>query len=142
MKKIFLIILFLAIFSVYTICETEPEVSPEITVGNVYFPRPFVHSGKDFSRGVYKVLLVKKEGVPFFKISDKKGNYLFDEMAVVKPYNPKYKKFKYRIKKEMLRGYEYFRIKITKPDKLIMGYFLLKNRIGKKVKNQNEQAAR
>ena len=32
------------------------------------------------------------------------------------------------IKKELLRGYEYFRIKITKPDNLYMAYFLLKQK--------------
>ena len=57
---------------------------------------------------------------------NKKKELLFEEMAVLKPYTGKYKKFKYRVKKEMLKGYEYFRIKVTKPDNLVMAYFLIK----------------
>ena len=128
MKTIILLIVLTMVFSLFAICETGSETSKEINLGKVYFPKPFVHSGKDFARGVYRVALISKDDVPYFKVSDKKGIFLFDEMAVVKPNKRKFKKFKYRVKKEMLKGYEYFRIKVTKPDKLIMGYFLVKKK--------------
>lgn len=126
MKKIVIFTIFATVFSFYLFCDNGLSVSKEINIGKVYFPKPFVHSEKDFNRGVYLVLLTTKDGVPYFKVSDKKGNFLFDEMAVVKENKSKNKKFNYRIKKEMLRGYEYFRIKVTEPEKLIMGYFLIK----------------
>ncbi|MCP4218437.1 MAG: hypothetical protein GY765_27625 [bacterium] len=98
----------------------------DITVGRIYFPRAFVHEGKDYNKGVYRVVLTEKEGVPWFKVLSKKKEFLFEEMAVTKPFEGKNKRFKYRVHKEMLRGYEYFRIKVTKPDNMIMAYFLLK----------------
>ncbi len=142
MKKIVVITVLTMVFSLFAICETVTETSKEINLGKVYFPKPFVHSGKDFARGVYRVLLISKEEIPYFKVSDKKGVLLFDEMAVVKPNKGKFKKFKYRVKREMLKGYEYFRIKVTKPDKLIMGYFLIKKKNKNPKKVQTEQAAR
>lgn len=98
----------------------------EINLGRIYFPKAFVHASKDYNKGVYRVTLFSKDGVPYFKVMNKKKELLFEEMAVVKPYEGKYKKFKYRVKKELLKGYEYFRIKVTKPDTLIMAYFLVK----------------
>ena len=63
--------------------------------------------------------------MPWFKILNNKKEVLFEEMAVVRLNDTKNKNFRYRIRREMLRGYEYFRVKVTKPDKLIMAYFLV-----------------
>ena len=106
----------------------EPVKPEDLNLGRVYFPRAFVHAGKDYDKGVYRMSLMEKEGVPWFKVFDKKKELLFEEMAVVKPYEGKSKRFRYRIRKEMLKGYEYFRIMVIKPDKRIMAYFLVKQK--------------
>ena len=121
MKKLVIILVFVFILSFSLISQSE-----EINLGKIYFPKSFVHAQKDFNKGVYRVTLIYKEGVPHFKVMNNNKELLFEEMAVVKPYEGKYKKFKYRVKKELLKGYEYFRIKVTKPDNLIMAYFLIK----------------
>lgn len=115
--------------------QPKPE---EINLGRIYFPRDFIHANKDYKKGVYRVKLIYKDEMPYFQVSNRKGELLFDELAVVKPYEGKSKRFKYRVKPEMLRGYEYFRIKVTKPDKLIMAYFLVKEELAKK---EEESAA-
>lgn len=121
MKKI-LIFIILTIFLSFALLSQVQEIN----LGKVYFPKSFVHASKDYNKGVYRVILTEKEGVPYFKILNKKKELLFEEMAVIKPYEGKSKKFKYRLKKEMLKGYEYFRIKVTKPDNLVMAYFIVK----------------
>ena len=108
--------------------EAEAEVKPKVDdlqLGRVYFPRDFVHSGKNYKRGIYRLALTEKDGTPWFQVFDKKKEFLFDEMSVVKPNERKNKRFKYRLRKEMLRGYEYFRVKVIKPDKEIIAYFFV-----------------
>ncbi len=121
MKKVLIIIMLLVFYLM-----AFSQVNEEINLGKMYFPKAFVHAGKDFNKGVYLVKFGTKDNIPYFFVYNKKKELLFDEMAVVKPYEGKYKKFKYRVKKELLKGYEYFRIKITKPDNLYMAYFLVK----------------
>lgn len=121
MKKIIIFI-----FIILIITFTFLAQGADINLGKIYFPKSFVHAGKDYNKGVYKVLLTAKDGIPYFNVSNKNNELLIEEMAVIKPYEGKYKNFKYRVKKELLKGYEYFRIKVTKPDNLIMAYFLIK----------------
>lgn len=122
MKKTALIL----ITCLFISCFTLLAYADEINLGRVYFPKAFVHANKDYNKGVYRVTLFAKDGVPYFKVMNKKKELLFEEMAVIKPYEGKFKKFKHRVKKELLKGYEYFRIKVTKPDNMIMAYFLVK----------------
>lgn len=121
MKKILTSACFIVLLSLFIIPQTN-----DIKLGRIYFPKAFVHAGKDYNKGTYKVEFTVKDDVPLFKVFDRKNNLLFEELAVIKPYEGKSKKFKYRVKKELLKGYEYFRIKITKPDNLYMAYFLVK----------------
>ncbi len=106
----------------------EPVKPEDLNLGRIYFPKAFVHAGKDYNRGVYRMSLTEKEGIPWFKVFDRKKELLFEEMAVVKPYEGKSKRFRFRIRKEMLKGYEYFRITVIKPDKRIIAYFLVKQK--------------
>ncbi|MEN8152544.1 MAG: hypothetical protein ABFR75_00850 [Acidobacteriota bacterium] len=159
MKKLVIIVIFVLIFTfmvfnqdvkqevkqeVKTVPETkETEVKKEdISLGRIYFPRAFVHEGKDFKRGIYKVVLTEKDGIPYFNVLDKKNVFLFEDLAIVKKNKSRFKKFRYRVRKELLRGYEYFRIKVTKPDNLYFGYFLLKKKETKKVvKDESEKSS-
>lgn len=106
----------------------QPTPPPPFNLGRVYFPRDFVHANKDYKKGTYRVKLVEKDHVPYFEVSNRKGDLLFEEMAVVKTYKSKSKRFRPRVRKEMLRGYEFFRIKVTKPGEYIMAYFLIKQK--------------
>ncbi len=98
----------------------------EIAIGRVSIPRDFVHEGKDFAKGIYRITLVSKEGTPVFLVKDNQDVLLFEELAVVKPYEGQSKNFKPRIRKEVLKDYEYYRVKVTTPESLYMAYFLLK----------------
>ncbi len=135
MKKLSILIILTLIFSVMNFAVEKQEVSKDIKLGKVYFPKTFVYNMKDYKRGVYRVILTEKEGVPYFNVYNKKKELLFEEMAVVKPYEGKYKKFKFRVKKELLKGYEYFRIKVTKPDKVYLAHFLVKQKVKKAKKS-------
>lgn len=108
--------------------DTQETQDKDINLGRIYFPKTFVHAGKDYNKGVYLVTLTEKEGVPWFKVFNKKKELLFDEMAVVKPYKGRRTNFKYRVRKGLLKGYEYFRIRVIKPDKMIMAFFLVKQK--------------
>ncbi len=101
----------------------------EINLGRSYFPKNFVHNGKEYKKGLYYVLLTEKKGVPWFKVLDRKKQPLFEELAVVKPIERKQKKrrrTRLKVKKEMLKDYEYYRIKVFKPEAEIIAYFLVK----------------
>ncbi|MCP5105321.1 MAG: hypothetical protein GY950_18175 [bacterium] len=106
--------------------KTETAQDDELKLGRIYFPRAFVHAGKNYNRGIYRMILTEKEGQPWFKVFSKKNEPLFEELAVVKPYKGKRKRFKHRVRKEMLRGYEYFRVKVIKPDNEAIAYFFVK----------------
>lgn len=97
----------------------------ELDLGSIHFPKDFLHSQQHYDKGTYKVEMVTRDGQHYFIVSDREGNPLFEELATIKPYEGKYKNFKYRVKKELLKKYEYFRIKITTPEELIMAYFLV-----------------
>ncbi len=96
----------------------------DINLGRVFFPRAFIHAEKDFPRGTYNVLLTLKENVPFFRISNAKKELLFDEMAVIQPKESKGFKSGWRVRKELLKENEYFRLRVIKPGELVTGYFL------------------
>lgn len=155
MKKGMLLIIFLSVFVFFGLAqdqeqEKEPEslippqvgeevlkpsptptptptpTPPPLKLGRIYFPRDFIHAQKDYKKGVYQVNLISKEEVPYFQVLSKKGELLFEEMGLVKPYKGRNKRFRYRLSKTMMRGYEYFRIRVTRPDKYIYAFFFIK----------------
>ncbi len=140
MKKIIISIIFILLISCIFYAQNDKNTqnikNEEINLGRVYFPKVFVHAKKDYNRGIYRVKFTKKDEIPYFIILNKKKELLFEEMAIIKPYKGKYKKFRYRLKREMLRGYEYFRIKLTRPDNFYMAYFLIKKK--EKIKEEKK----
>ena len=129
MKKYLLLIVFM--IGVSFLLSAQEQV---MNLGKIYFPRSFVHAQKDYQKGTYRIFLATKGEVPYFKIFNAKNEFLFEEMAIVKPYKGKAKKFKYRIKKGIMRGYEFFRIQVTRPDNIYLAFFLLKQKTVKKAK--------
>ncbi len=129
MKKIIFFLIFILLIEVNAAGlgqDSQANQEKDINLGKINFPRAFVHAGKDYNKGVYQVTLTEKDGFPWFKVFNEKKELLFDEMAVVKPYTRKRKNFKYIVRKGLLKEYEYFRIRVIKPDKMIMAFFLVK----------------
>jgi hypothetical protein len=108
----------------------------DFKIGNVRIPRDFVHAGKDYKRGVYWVTLKAKAGVPYFNIHNRKKELLFEEMGVLQLRKRKSapKRIWHRVNRTMLRGYEYYRIKVTRPDSYIKAFLLIKQQPKKKKK--------
>lgn len=98
----------------------------DIQVGRVNIPKPFVHQEQEFAPGAYQITLSEKEGIPVFLVNDNQNNLLFEELAVIKPYEGKGKNFKPRVRKAFLKDFEYFRIKVTTPENIYLAYFLMK----------------
>jgi hypothetical protein len=127
MKKI---IIFMALVFVFNFALFASEIdfsALDIKVGYITIPRPFIHAKKDYDKGIYYVTLTAKEGVPYFNVHNQKKELLFEELAVVKPTKSKYK-FNYRVRKGFLKGYEYFKLKIVKPEAHIIAFFLVKEK--------------
>ncbi|MCK4889129.1 MAG: hypothetical protein KAS21_05735 [Candidatus Aminicenantes bacterium] len=125
MKKT-IILLVSVLFFTFSVPADEAVVeTSDLKIGSVKFPRAFIHDGKNYNKGVYKVTLMEKEGEFLFNVFNPTDELLFEEVAIVKLRKSRIGKRKYLLRKNIMRGYEYFRIKVTKPDKVIMGYFLL-----------------
>jgi hypothetical protein len=120
-KTIFFIFGWLVVTGVVSFAQTA-----DIDLGRVFFPKDFVHSAKDYGKGIYRVMLTQKDNVPFFSVYSPKKELLFDEMAVLKPFETKTGRKGWRVRKELLKGDEYFRLRVLKPGQLVMAYFLLK----------------
>jgi hypothetical protein len=118
-KKIFLMGLFLLPFMI-------PAQSQDINLGKINFPQSYIHAGKEFPAGKYAVVLTVKDTVPFFNVYDPQKELLFEEMAIVKARSGSGKSSAYRVKKEFLKGDEYFRIMVIKSNQWLLGYFLVK----------------
>lgn len=127
MKKIiFLAVLVMAICAAGFAQEQAKEPEKELNLGRVYFPKTFVHAGKDYNKGVYQVTLFEKEGVPWFKVLTKKKEPLFEELAIVKPFEKKRRGARFWVQKGLMSGYEYFRLKVVQPDKEVIAFFFIK----------------
>jgi hypothetical protein len=98
----------------------------DINLGKINFPQAFIHAGTEFPQGSYEVVLTVKDIIPFFNVYNSKQELLFEELAIVKTHAGSKKAAAYRLKKEFLKGDEYFRIKVIKPEQWLMGYFLVK----------------
>ena len=100
----------------------------DVELGRIYIPKDFVHGEKDYKKGIYYMTLTEKDGQYTFNVLNRKKEPLFQERAVVVPDERKGARFKFRIKKEMLKGYEYFRVMVIQPKQRIIAYFLIKQK--------------
>ncbi len=97
-----------------------------INLGKINFPLPFIHSGKDYAAGKYQVIVTEKEGVYNFDLYDAKKVLLLSELAAVKPYQTKGRKFSHRLHTGLLKDNEFFRIKVIQPQQILLAYFKIK----------------
>lgn len=106
----------------------EKETAPppeEVSIGNIYFPRPFIQAGKEYQKGVYTVKILYKESGPVFAVY-KKDSMLFEEIAIQKKKNNRVKRFK--VRRDFLKNFEFFRIRVFRPDHNLYAYFLTKQK--------------
>jgi hypothetical protein len=99
----------------------------DITIGNVRIPKAFIHAGKEYNRGIYWITVKEKNGAPHFYVHNRKKELLFEELAVLKlrDYKGKAKKLRHWVSREFLKGYEFFRIKVSRADSYIIAYLLV-----------------
>jgi hypothetical protein len=106
--------------------QAEPKAQ-DIDLKTIHFPQAFVHAGKEYPAGDYKVVLTVKEGQHLFIVSDaQQPEPLFEELAVVKAKSGTGAGSAFRIRKDFLRDKEYYRVKVIKPGQWLMGFFLIK----------------
>ena len=113
MKKIIIVFITIVVLTFFLF-------SYERNIGNVYFPS-FVQKDTVYNAGRYKVKVNEENGNYYFSLY-KKGDLVLKELAVMKPAEHPFK----GVKKQILKGKEYFRIMFYHDKNLIMGYFLLK----------------
>jgi len=104
----------------------EEKAAVETDLGQVQIPLPFIHSGKEYPAGVYRMAFTEKDDGVFFLVRNRKKELLFEELAAVKPNSVTGKQFRFHLKKGMLKGKEYFWVRVEKPDRFVMAFFLIK----------------
>ena len=126
-KPVMLIITFL--FFTFAMVADDAVITEvkaeELNLGSIKFPRAFIHNGKDYNKGIYKVTIKEKEGEFLFSVFNPSDELLFEEVAIVKIRKSRIGKRKFLLRQSFMKGYEFFRIKVTMQDKVLMGYFLL-----------------
>ncbi len=125
MRKPLIILMFILVFTISVSADEAVVVPDDLNLGSIKFPRSFIHDGKDYNKGIYKVTLKEKDGEFLFNIFNPTDELLFEEVAIVKARKSRIGKRKFLLRNSFMRGYEFFRIKVTKPDKVLMGYFLI-----------------
>ena len=125
MKKTVILLISVLFFALSVPADEAVVETSDLKIGSVKFPRAFIHDGKNYNKGVYKVTLMEKEGEFLFNVFNPTDELLFEEVAIVKLRKSRIGKRKFLLRKSFMRGYEFFRIKVTKSDKVIMGYFLI-----------------
>ena len=125
MKKLVILLVSILFFTLSVPADEVAVETNDLKIGSVKFSRAFIHDGKNYNKGVYKVTLMEREGEFLFNFFNPSDELLFEEVAIVKSRKSRIGKEKYLVRKSYMRGYEFFRIKVTKPDKVIMGYFLI-----------------
>ena len=103
-------------------------VAQDLVLGNIQFPLPFIHSQQEFSAGVYRLVLTVKEGTPYFSVYNSSDELLFEELAIVETSKAGKAggRFSFRMAHGMLRGNEYFRVAVRRPEQKLLAFFLIK----------------
>jgi hypothetical protein len=108
----------------------EPQPAPLPPQGRdlkiVRFPEAFIHAGKDYAAGNYRMVLAEKDGQSVFFVENAQKEPLFEELAVVKARRGGGAGSGFRVSRELMLDKEYFRVKVTTPGQWLMGYFLVK----------------
>ena len=125
MRKQSILLVFILIFTLSVSADEAVVESSDLNLGSVKFPRSFIHDGKDYNKGIYKITVKEKEGEFLFNVFNPTDELLFEEVAIVKARKSRIGKRKFLLRNTFMKDYEFFRIKVTQPDKILMGYFLV-----------------
>ena len=125
MRKPVIILMFILVFTLSVSAQEAVVVPDDLNLGSIKFSRSFIHDGKNFNKGIYKVTLKEKDGEFLFNVFNASDELLFEEVAIVKARKSRIGKRKFLLRRSFMRGFEFFRIKVTRPDKVLMGYFLI-----------------
>lgn len=125
MRKPLILFMFILFFTLSVSADEAVVVPDDLNLGSIKFSRAFIHDGKDYNKGIYKVTLKEKDGEFLFNVFNASDELLFEEVAIVKARKSRIGTRKFLLRKSYMRGYEFFRIKVTKPNKVLMGYFLI-----------------
>jgi hypothetical protein len=131
MKKLILFAVMAVLCGLLPAQDQEPaKVEPQaqdIDLKTIHFPQAFIHAGKEYPAGDYRMVLTVKDGQHVFTVSNaQQPEPLFEELAVVKAMSGAGSGSRFRVKKDFLRGKEYFRVKVTMPGQWLMGFFLVR----------------
>lgn len=109
--------------------QAQPEELPAPPQGRdlnkVRFPAAFIHAGKEYPAGDYWLVLATRDGRSLFVVQDAQKALLFEELAIVKPRSGGTGSA-FRVSRDLTRGREYFRIRVSAPGEWLLGYFLVK----------------
>ncbi|MGE5343521.1 MAG: hypothetical protein ACM3SY_18790 [Candidatus Omnitrophota bacterium] len=129
MKKLMFVFCFFCVMGMI-LAQNESNAEPkesEVAIGFIKINKIFIHADKEYEPGTYWFALTEKAGAPYFKVYNRKKEFLFDEMAIVKPNALKKKNIrKHSVSKGLTPNGEYFRIRVTRRDDSLFGYFLVK----------------
>ena len=111
--------------------QVEPQVKPQaqandMNLKRIHFPMAFIQADKEYPAGDYWMVLTLKDDQPVFTVQNAQKELLFEELAVVKARGHGRSGSSFRVNQELLTDKEYFRVKVTTPGRLLMGYFLVK----------------
>lgn len=127
-KKMIMLSVLVLLVTIPALAQALDFTDLDVTIGTVKIPRAFIHAGKEYNKGNYWVTLKAKEGIPYFNVCDQKKELLFEELAVLIPLNaptPTEKVWQH-VTKKMMKDHEYYRIKVMRPDSMIIAYLLIK----------------
>jgi len=110
-----------------TQAQPRPQAQPQDkNLKKINFPAAFIHAGKEYPAGAYWLVLTAKEGQSLFAVQNAQKELLFEELAIVKARSGGRSGSGFRVGKDMTKGGEFFRIKVTTPGEWLLGYFLVK----------------
>ena len=104
-----------------------PAVAPEgKDLKKIRFPAAFIHAGKEYPAGDYWLVLVTKDGQPYFAVQNAQKEPLFEDLAIVMDRSGERTGSTFFVGKKFMTEKEYFRVKVTTPGEWLLGYFLVK----------------
>jgi hypothetical protein len=111
--------------------QDQPQVEPQaqsrdLNLKKIHFPLAFIHADQEYPAGDYWLVLTVKDDQSVFSVQNAQKEPLFEELAIVEARGRGRSGTSFRVSRELTRGNEYFRVKVTTPALWLMGYFLIK----------------
>jgi hypothetical protein len=106
---------------------SPPQGLPEgRDLKTVRIAQAFIHAGKEYPPGTYRMVLGEKDGQYVFFVANAQKELLFEDLAIVKAHPPEGTKSHFHVNIAGMSDKEYIRIKVTTQGEWFLGYFLVK----------------